>query len=66
MQGNLKKKIMPHLLSVMLKVTRSGESERRGGEREMEESEVERKEDKAAVDIRSLKFSIDGQSVVTF
>ena len=47
---------MPHLLTVMLKVTRSGEPERKGGEREMEESESEREEGMAASDVRNLKL----------
>lgn len=47
---------MPHLLTMMLKVTRSGEPEKKGGVREMEEIESEREEGIAASDIRNLKL----------
>ena len=49
-------KNMPHLLTMMLKVTRSVEPEKKGGVREMEEIESEREEGMAASDIRKLKL----------
>lgn len=50
------RKNIPYLSPVLLRVTRSGESERRRGEREMEERESEREEDKAACKVRNLKL----------
>ena len=49
-------KNIPYLFPVLLRITRSGESERRRGEREMEERESEKEEDKAAREVRNLKL----------
>ena len=59
-------KDVPYLFPVLLRVTESGESERRRGEREMEERESEREKTRQPVKSGIWSYSRGGQRVARF